>query len=148
MGTRRYLIALAMTTVLGAPVVAFANEHMGGGSHPTGTQQAHTLGLHFGRDTNRWGPFLSQRQPATIGSDPVINRQYVACPCDVVRDPFKRRIFGGVPENLENELKLGVIDQSIVDHRISGVIYNTDDLAMEQDLMQAVWGPHFDPAAP
>jgi hypothetical protein len=36
MDTRRYLIALAMTTVLGAPVVAFSDTPGHGGSHPTG----------------------------------------------------------------------------------------------------------------
>jgi hypothetical protein len=135
MDTRRYLTALAVITVLGAPVVAFAHQQgMGSGGHPTGTQQAHTPGLHFGRDTNRWGPRPGFTQPETI-ADGMGGEVTIQCPCDLVRDPFKRHVVGGVPENQEFQLIPGVRDQREIDQggQILGV--NPSTVAGEITIM-------------
>jgi hypothetical protein len=116
----------------------------GGGGHPTGTRQASTGGLHFGRDTDRWGPGLSQTQPGDIG-DLGSGFIHMQCPCDVVRDPFNKHIIGGNPENLEGKLVQGVKDERAFDAG-HGLLDNT--FAQESNLMRGVWGNDFDPARP
>jgi hypothetical protein len=98
-----------------------------------------------------------QQQPVTTFQSPLswdlangvagVDQQHIACPCDVVRDPFKHPVKGSVPKNLETELRHGVTDQNDLDHKIDPGI---DPLTFQEeaDLMGAVWGAHFDPNAP
>jgi hypothetical protein len=57
---------------------------LGAGSHPA-TRTTAAPNLHFGPDTNRWGPNLSHRKPATIG-DVNVDQQTIACPRDMAGD--------------------------------------------------------------
>jgi hypothetical protein len=95
-----------------------------------------------------WGPNFKNLKSATIG-DPMEGQFVMSCPCDAVRDPFKRRTVGGVPENLESTktiLPPGLV-QSVTNQR--GTDANGPPMPTPQvDLEDAVWGAHFDPHAP
>jgi hypothetical protein len=143
--TRAFIIAA--TLVAGASL-AYASPPGLGSGHPTGTRQASVGGFHFGRDVPGWGPHFKKLKPATIG-DPIDGQFVMSCPCDAVRDPFKRRVVGGVPENLESNTTIlpPGLRQAVTNQR--GTDANGPPAPGPQvDLEDAVRGAHFDPNAP
>jgi hypothetical protein len=151
MDTRRYLIALAMTTVLGAPVVAFSETPGHGGSHPTGFGasvaaqaglQGNRWGPHntiaFGGRTDDVGPGLRHDGPLTYSFEGTTVTD--PCPCVVAHDPFRRRL-GGVPISDTRTLRDGVSIETLLD-KTGKLPPGGGSLGVIEEfaLMQAVWG--------